>query len=668
MRRTAAEALLLAILALGLGALRTRTAHAQATLHGVVTAQPGGAVGGVPFAAQPAFTIKDIANATVTGATNAVTVSIQAGTGTVDAHLSGTITVNAVAGVATFTNLSIDKAGTGYVLLATSNGIATVSTAPFNVTPGAPAQLQFVTQPGLASSGGATLRRSPVVRIADAVGNTVTSGSNAVALSIKGGSGANGANLLGTTSVNAVNGVATFANVRIDRPALAYVLTASAAGLASMDSAPFDVSVGPAAKVVVVTPPGGASGGALLSTQPVFALQDGDGNPVVEQRAVSVAIKNGTGTPGAVLSGKTTVTAVRGIATFANLSIDTAGTAYVLTASGSGLTPVDAAPIDITVGTGVRLRFRTSPAGATTGGAIFATQPLVSVVDAGGNTVTSATPAITVGILSGTGVSGATLLGTTSTNAVAGSAQFTDLRIAVPGVKYRLVASAPGVSPVFSTPFDVTQGPAATIAVSRQPAGATSGLAFLTQPTVLLRDGDGRAVLAPATVTATIKNGTGTPGAVLGLTTAVGAHNGTATFTNLRIDRPGTGYVITFTAGALSVDSAPFDVALGTGRRLVVQTQLVGAQAGTPLATQPVFAIHDDTGGVRTATAAPISVAIKPGTGALGAHLTGTTTVTPVNGVIAFTDLAIDLPGTGYEIVATASGLLVTTTPFDVTP
>jgi hypothetical protein len=46
--------------------------------------------------------------------------------------LSGTTTVNAVGGVATFSGLAIDQAGTGYVLTATA-GPYTVDSNPFNV-------------------------------------------------------------------------------------------------------------------------------------------------------------------------------------------------------------------------------------------------------------------------------------------------------------------------------------------------------------------------------------------------------------------------------------------------------------------------------------------------------------------------------------------------------
>jgi len=52
-----------------------------------------------------------------------------------------------------------------------------------------------------------------------------------------------------------------------------------------------------------------------------------------------------------------------------------------------------------------------------------------------------------------------------------------------------------------------------------------------------------------------------------------------------------------------------------------------------------------------------------------GATLSGTMTLTFVNGVATFTDLSIDMAGTGYTLHATASGLTpdIDSNPFDVT-
>src|SRR2546422_7905305 len=64
--------------------------------------------------------------------------------------LTGNAPVNAVNGVATFANLKIDKAGTGYTLTATSGTLTQATSNAFNITatPPLPAtHLAFCVQP-----------------------------------------------------------------------------------------------------------------------------------------------------------------------------------------------------------------------------------------------------------------------------------------------------------------------------------------------------------------------------------------------------------------------------------------------------------------------------------------------------------------------------------------
>ena len=84
----------------------------------------------------PAVTVlvEDSLGNVVTSDTSSVTVAIgnNPGGGT----LSGTLTVAAVNGVATFSNLSINNPGSGYTLIAsdtTGSGSLTVTSAPFNI-------------------------------------------------------------------------------------------------------------------------------------------------------------------------------------------------------------------------------------------------------------------------------------------------------------------------------------------------------------------------------------------------------------------------------------------------------------------------------------------------------------------------------------------------------
>ena len=75
--------------------------------------------------------IQDASGSTVTTATDPVTFVI--GTNPSGGGLSGTTTTNAVGGIASFPDLEIDRSGTGYTLVATSAGLASATSAPFNV-------------------------------------------------------------------------------------------------------------------------------------------------------------------------------------------------------------------------------------------------------------------------------------------------------------------------------------------------------------------------------------------------------------------------------------------------------------------------------------------------------------------------------------------------------
>jgi alpha-tubulin suppressor-like RCC1 family protein len=96
-----------------------------------ITQPPATAEGTVVFTPAVRVAIQDAGGNTIAGATDPVTVSLtvtpQGGT------LAGTSTVNAVAGVATFSNLAVDKPRGGYTLIAQARGLASVTSDTFRV-------------------------------------------------------------------------------------------------------------------------------------------------------------------------------------------------------------------------------------------------------------------------------------------------------------------------------------------------------------------------------------------------------------------------------------------------------------------------------------------------------------------------------------------------------
>src|SRR5947199_184640 len=204
----------------------------------VFTVQPSNAAAGAAITPAVQVAVQDAQGNTVTTATTSITVAI--GTNPASGTLSGTTTVAAVNGVATFSNLSINKTGTGYTLTASATGLTGATSSAFNIGVGAAAKLGFTVQPSNAAAGAAI---TPAVQVAvqDAQGNTVTTAttSSTVAIGTNPGSGT----LAGTTTVAAVNGVATLSNLSIDKAGTGYTLTASATGLTGATSSAFDVVV-----------------------------------------------------------------------------------------------------------------------------------------------------------------------------------------------------------------------------------------------------------------------------------------------------------------------------------------------------------------------------------------------------------------------------------------
>jgi hypothetical protein len=101
----------------------------------VFTVQPSNVQVGSAIAPAVQVTVRNTIGETVTTSDTTVTISIVPGTGTSGAILTGTNSTNAINGVATFNNLRISLAGTGYQLTASGQGIAPATSSLFDVTP-----------------------------------------------------------------------------------------------------------------------------------------------------------------------------------------------------------------------------------------------------------------------------------------------------------------------------------------------------------------------------------------------------------------------------------------------------------------------------------------------------------------------------------------------------
>ncbi len=93
------------------------------------------------FPAAVRVAIADASGRTVTSATDMVTIALAAGSPG-GATLSGTLTVPAIQGLATFSDLSIGQTGTGYRLIATSGTLTSSTSDAFDVAVPMPAATQ----------------------------------------------------------------------------------------------------------------------------------------------------------------------------------------------------------------------------------------------------------------------------------------------------------------------------------------------------------------------------------------------------------------------------------------------------------------------------------------------------------------------------------------------
>jgi len=317
----------------------------------VFIAQPSEAIAGLPFNPQPVVAAVDEQGKVVTSYQGRVVLTITAGTGASGARLYGGINVALVNGVVEFRDLFIDKAGAGYTLTATWRNLEPATSKPFDVSPGAPAKLAFTTQPS-GGGAGSPLPTQPKVTIQDHWGNTVADYEGSVTLSgvlefqVPTSQGTSETEIhpvaiSGTTTVPVVNEVAQFKDITATKAIPGYRLIATSGSLEPAISSFFDISAGDPVKLEFTVQPGGAIAGMPFETQPKVAIMDRYGNVVTSSRSsITVAITQGSGNVGAVLSGTTTLVAkdaMGGLAAYTDLSIDLAGTGYTLTATSSGL-------------------------------------------------------------------------------------------------------------------------------------------------------------------------------------------------------------------------------------------------------------------------------------------------------------------------------------------
>ncbi|MCD1260358.1 S-layer homology domain-containing protein [Paenibacillus athensensis] len=303
----------------------TPTAGAATAL--AVTTQPvPGALSKDAFSTQPAVTLKDAyGNVAASGPSATAVVTATARSGTGQWTIGGTTTATAVAGVATFTNLTSTMVTAGNGKIGFSVGAVTMDSAVFTI-PSPPIktltadttdnsvdhdiEIMFAADPDFeAAITGVSFNGAALAPGAD-----YTVGSGVITLKPSGGHAA----LTSAATANVVVKASEYGDSAVSQTITAGVATRLA---------------------VTVQPVPGAASGDAFAIQPVVALKDQYGNIAKDgpsaADAVTASAKAGTGQW--TLGGAATVAASLGTASFGDLTSTLAayGTGFITFTSGS---------------------------------------------------------------------------------------------------------------------------------------------------------------------------------------------------------------------------------------------------------------------------------------------------------------------------------------------
>ncbi|HUP00811.1 MAG TPA: invasin domain 3-containing protein, partial [Gemmatimonadota bacterium] len=385
--------------------------------------QPSDASAGATITPPVAVHAVDGSGNTDTSFGGEITVAI--GTNPGGGTLDGTTTRTAVAGVATFDDLSIAQAGSGYTLTASASGLTSATSTAFDIAPGpASGETSTITADPTAIPADGASTSAITVDLKDGFGNERTSGGDIVTLATTAGS-------LGPVTDNGDGSYGAVLTAPTTAGTATITGTVNGAAIADTASVQFaQQSAAQAVALAFLVQPSDAPAGATIVPPVVVRALDGSGNTDASFGGqITVAI--GTNPGGGTLDGTTTRTAVAGVATFDDLSIARTGAGYTLVASGGGLTNATSAAFDITPGpaSGGNSTITADPVSIPADGASTSaiTVELKDAFDndlvAGGDTVTLATTAGSLGPVTDRG--NGTYTATLTASSAAGTATIT---------------------------------------------------------------------------------------------------------------------------------------------------------------------------------------------------------------------------------------------------
>jgi hypothetical protein len=643
-------------------------------------------------------------------------------------------------GTAPFTDLRVDRSIETLILRFSSPGLKSVDSLPFIVPLGEIYAL-FVEQEPLGFKYNTWLRQQPLIVIKDRGNNTVSfDGHNTrfIAAELCTNTLASNTCLDASTSTgnianvaSIVNGIARFTDmkIRLVGTNMTIRFCSKPSGLRCTYSTQFEVTEDPT-QLLVRTHPSRGIPGFTFPVAPVVQVVDmhsststwtPDGFVInstlcalvgplnateeewkcapdgqwLELNALSTCDYQPPDTLQTLLQGETSRKVVEGLASFSDLRIDKVGT-YKLKFTAGGLVPAETDPFSVAVGMGVCLSVLVHASGVQPG-LPFQTQPVVAVVDQGGNNIETD---------HGTKINATlwttdrlTNLGLVPTHFIAprhsiayhnatqltrfGVAVFEGLRIDKAGT-YIIRYSSDLYTSVESPPLQANIGIGVQLNIAVRPTGCCSSNSCnfrssdeptcITLPVISILDSGGN--LVPwngVKINATVFTRHGTDKEHLQSFVAISDDHGQASFTDFGMTKPGN-YTVRFRnispynwrtrhpdgswTDKYFWDFAPTEVNFSvSGRlsRLYLENQPAEIIPGEPMLQQPTVIMYDDQTNVVDhdfSTLVTVSVNFSNGESVMigGQKIKAATPTVVTNysddgGRIIFTDLRIDLAG-----------------------
>ena len=309
------------------------------------------------------------------------------------------------------------------------------------------AQLLFQQQP-TDTTAGQPISPAVTVAIVDPATSTPIAFDNTdtVTVSLNGGG-----TLAGTLTQTVSGGVETFANLSINQAGTGYTLNANSTSLAQVTSTAFAIRPAAADHLLFLQQPTDTTAGQAITPAVTVEILDQFNNVLTNDNTDTITVAR---SDGGTLNGTLTQTVSGGVATFGDLSINQAGTGYMLNANSTGLAQITSNGFAITAAAADHLLFSQQPTDTPAGQTI---SPVVlQVVDQFGNVVTNYSGTVTLS-LNDNPMTGATLSGTLTVTVVNGVATFSDLSIDLAGTGYTLHATIGGGLPdIDSNQFNIT--------------------------------------------------------------------------------------------------------------------------------------------------------------------------------------------------------------------